>query len=158
MVKAKKQKTLSILGKDPEIGHLTMEIVKPNKVRQIEDMTPKDFTLHSIDLGKARHDTKVGLWRSSNEVIEGQLESLKLSKIKRKTEIEELKRFITKLVVPLETITGVPAIENPIAEEVQAFISQLQKDGYFGQIGKKWIDKISTDGVTLIDQIGNVIL
>ena len=57
-------------------------------------MTPEDFTLHSIDLGEARHDTKVGLWRSGNEIIEGQLESLKLSKIKTKTKTEELKRFI----------------------------------------------------------------
>ena len=30
MVKAKKQKTLSILGQDPETGHLTMEVAKPN--------------------------------------------------------------------------------------------------------------------------------
>ena len=39
MVKVKKQKTLSILGQDPEIGHLTMEIAKPNKEGRIEDMT-----------------------------------------------------------------------------------------------------------------------
>ena len=76
-------------------------------------MTLEDFTLHSIDLGEARHDTKVGLWRSSNEVIEEQLENLKLSKIKMKAEIDELKRFIRKLVVPLATIIGVPATENP---------------------------------------------
>lgn len=88
-------------------------------------MTSEDFTLHSIDLGEARHDTKVGLWRSGNEIIEGQLESLKLSKIKMKIEIEELKRFIRKLVVPLETIIGVPTTKNPMAKEVQAFISQL---------------------------------
>lgn len=88
-------------------------------------MTPKYFTLHSIDLREARHDTKVGLWRSSNEVIEEQLESLKLSKIKMKAEIEELRRFIRKLVVPLEAISDVPTTENPLAEEVQAFISQL---------------------------------
>ena len=61
MVKAKKQRTLSILGQDPETGHLTMEVVKPNKAGRIEDMAPADFTLHSIDLGEARHDTKVGL-------------------------------------------------------------------------------------------------
>ena len=123
MVKAKKQKTLSILRQDPEIGHLTMEIAKPNKAGRIEDMTPKDFTLHSIDLGEARHDTKVGLWKSGNEVIEEQLENLKLSKIRMKAEIEELRRLIRQLVVPLETITSVPTIENPLAEEVQAFIS-----------------------------------
>ena len=109
IVKAKKQKTLSILGQDPKIGHLIMDVVKPNKLGRIEDMSPDDFTLHSIDLGEARHDTKVGLWRSSNEVIEEQLESLKLSKIKMKAEIEELNRFIRQLVVPLATITGVPA-------------------------------------------------
>ena len=94
LAKAKKEKNLSILWQDPEIWHLTMEIAKPNKVGRIEDMMPDDFTLHSIDLGEARHDTKVGLWRSSNEVIEAQLESLKLSKIKMKIEIEEVKRFI----------------------------------------------------------------
>ena len=73
MVKAKKQRTLSILGQDTEIGHLTMEVAKPNRVGRIEDMTLVDFTLHSIDLREARHDTKVGLWRSSNEVIEEKL-------------------------------------------------------------------------------------
>ena len=57
-----------------------MEIAKPNKVGWIEEITLEDFTLHSIDLGEARHDTKVGLWRSGNEIIEGQLENLKLSK------------------------------------------------------------------------------
>ena len=61
MVKAKKHKTLSILGQDRETRHLTMEVAKPNKVRRIEDMTPEDFTLHSIYLGEARNDTKVGL-------------------------------------------------------------------------------------------------
>jgi len=69
MVKAKKQKTLSILGQDPEIGHLTMEIAKPSEVGKIEDMNPKYFTLHSIDLGEARYDTKVGLWTLGNEMI-----------------------------------------------------------------------------------------
>jgi hypothetical protein len=99
-------------------------------------MTPEDFTLYSIDLGEARHDTKVGLWRSCNKIIENQLEDLKLSKIRMKSEIEELRRFIRQLVVPLETITGVPATENPTVEEVQALISQLQKDRHFGQIGR----------------------
>ncbi len=75
-----------------------------------------------------------------------------------KVEIEELRRFIRQLVVPLATITGVSATENPIAGEVQAFISQLQKDRNFGQIGKEWIEKLNADGTVLIDQIGNVIL
>ena len=66
-----------------------MEIAKPNKGGRIEDMTADDFTLHSVDLGEARHDTKVGLWKSTNEVIEGQLESLKSSKVRMKVEIEE---------------------------------------------------------------------
>ena len=74
----------------------------------------------------------MGLWRSRNEVIEEQLESLKLSKIKMKVKIEELKRFIRQLVVPLATIIGVPANENPSASEAQAFISQFQKDRHFG--------------------------
>ena len=58
----------------------------------------------------------------------------------------------------METITGVPTTENSSAKEVQAFISQLQKDRHFGHIGKEWIEKLNVDGVSLIDQIGNVIL
>ena len=69
--KVKKQKNLSILGKDLEIGHLTMEIAKPKKEGRIEDMKYYDFTLHSVDLGEARHDTKVMLWKSTNQVIKG---------------------------------------------------------------------------------------
>ena len=75
-----------------------------------------------------------------------------------KAKIEELRRFIRQLVVSLATITGVPGTENPSVEEVQAFISQLQKDMHFGQIGKEWIEKLNIDGVALIDQIGNIIL
>ncbi len=87
LTRVKKQKTLSILGKDLETSHLIMEIAKPNKGGQIEDMMAEDFTLHSVDLGEARHDTKVGLWKSTNEVIEGKLESLKLSKKKDSLDI-----------------------------------------------------------------------
>ena len=58
----------------------------------------------------------------------------------------------------MATIIGVLATENPSAEEVQAFISQLQKDRHFGQIGKEWIEKLNADGIALIDQIGNVII
>ena len=53
-----------------------------------------------------------------------------------KSEIEELRRFIRQLVVPLETIIGVFAVKNPTVKEVQAFISQLQKDRHFNQIGR----------------------
>ena len=71
-----------------------MEVAKPNKEGRIEDMTPEDFTLHSIDLGEARHDTKVGLWKSTNEVIENQLESLKAAKVRIRSKIDELNSFI----------------------------------------------------------------
>ena len=71
-----------------------MEVAKPNKEGRIEDMTPEDFTLHSIDLGEARHDTKVGLWKSTNEVIENQLESLKAAKVRMGSKIDELNSFI----------------------------------------------------------------
>ena len=63
--------TLSILRQDPGIGHLTMEIEKPTKEGRIEDMSTNYFVLHSMDLRDAIHDTKVGLWKSTNEVIEG---------------------------------------------------------------------------------------
>ena len=75
-----------------------------------------------------------------------------------KSEIEELRKFINQLVVSLATITGVPAIENPSAEDVQAFISQIQRDRHFGQIKKESIEKLNADGVALIDQIGNIII
>ena len=68
-------------------------------------MTTNDFTLHSMDLGEARHDTKVGLWKLTNEVIESQLENLKLSKVRMKAEIEELNKFIRQLVILLATIS-----------------------------------------------------
>ena len=71
-----------------------MVIEKPNKEGRIEDMTIDDFTLHSIDLKEARHDTKVGLWKSTNEIIKGKLESLKSSKVQMRVDIDELKKFI----------------------------------------------------------------
>ena len=125
LTNVKKQKTLSILGQDPEIGHLTMEIAKPNKEGRIEDMTIDDFTMHLVDLGEAIHDTKVGLWKSTNEVIEGQLESLKLSKVRMKAEIQELNGFISQLVTPLESISEKPITRDPTTGDVQALISQL---------------------------------
>ena len=64
-----------------------MEVAKPNKEGRIEDMTLEDFTLHSIDLGEARHDTKVDLWKSTNEFIENQLESIKATKVRMRLEI-----------------------------------------------------------------------
>lgn len=41
-------------------------------------MSADDFPLHFVGLREVRHDTKVGLWKSTNDVIEGQLERLKL--------------------------------------------------------------------------------
>ena len=71
LARVKKQKPLLILGHDLATGHLTMEIEKPNKEGRIEDMTTNDFTLHLIDLGEARHDTNVNLWKLTNEFIVG---------------------------------------------------------------------------------------
>ena len=85
---------MSILGQDPETGHLTKEIEKPTKEGRIKDMSIGNFFLHSVDLGEAKHDTKVGLWKSINEVIEAQLEILKLSKFRMKVQIQELNGFI----------------------------------------------------------------
>ena len=108
-----------------------MEIAKPNKGGRIEDMTTNDFTLHSVDLGEARHNTKVGLWKSINEVIEWQLESLKLSKVWMKVEIHELNGFIKKLVILLASIYGIPITNDPIATDIQELIFQLQEDKIF---------------------------
>ncbi len=48
-----------------------------------------------------------GLRKSTNDVIEGQLESLKLAKVKMKVQIHELNCFIRQLVNPLASISGV---------------------------------------------------
>ena len=48
-----------------------MEIAKVNKEGTIKNVIIDDFTLHSAELGETKHDTKVDLWRSSNELIEG---------------------------------------------------------------------------------------
>ena len=71
-----------------------MEIAKPTKDGRIEDLTTTNFTLQSLDLREVRHDTKVGLWKSTNEVIEEELEGLKLAKVGMKAEIHELNCFI----------------------------------------------------------------
>ena len=66
-----KKKTLTIFGQDPDIGHLMMEIYEPNREGRVEDMFVDDFSLHSIYLGEARHNPKVGVWKSKKYVIEG---------------------------------------------------------------------------------------
>ena len=48
--------------------------------------------------------------------------------------------------------------KDPTAADVQALISQLQENKHFGQIGKEWSEKIKVEGLSVIDQIDNVIL
>ena len=69
-----------------------------------------------------------------------------------------MNKFIRQLVTPLATIFGILVTRNPIATEAQALISQLQEDRHFGQIGKDWIEKLKSEGVSVIEKIGNVIL
>ena len=109
-----------------------MEITKPAKDGSIEDLTTIDFMLQSLDLGEVRHDTKVGLWKSTNEVIEEELEGLKLSKVRMKENIPKIKCFIRKLVAPLTSISGVPPTSDPMTTDIQAIISQLQEHKNFG--------------------------
>lgn len=73
-----------------------MEIAKPTKEGRIEEMFTEDFSLHSVDLKEVRHNTKVGLWKLTTNVIEGKIESLKLAKVRMKVEIHELNCFIRK--------------------------------------------------------------
>lgn len=116
------------------------------------------FTMHLVDLEEARHDTKVSLWKSTNEVIEGQLESLKLLKVQMKVEIQELNSFIRQLATPLASIFAVSITKDPTTTNVQALISQLQEDKHFGQIDEEWIEKVMVEGLSIIDYISNVIL
>ena len=46
----KKAKNLSILDRDPNIGHLTIEFSNPTKEARVKDMTSDDFEIQSIDL------------------------------------------------------------------------------------------------------------
>ena len=94
LAKIKKAKTLSILDRDPNTGHLTIEVAKPTREARVEDMTSADFEIQSIDLGEARHDTKVDLWKATTEVFYEELEEMKLPKVKLKAEIHELNNFI----------------------------------------------------------------
>ena len=91
-------------------------------------------------------------------MIEGQLESLKLSKVQMKVEIQELNSFIRQLATPLASISGMPITRNPTAADVQALISQLQEDKHFRKINKEWSEKIKVEGLSVINQIDNVIL
>ena len=125
LARVKKQKPLLILGHDPTTRHLMIEIAKHNKEGRIKDMTTNDFTLHSIDLREPRHDTNVDLWNLTNEVIEGQLESLKSSKVRMRLMFNELNKFILQLVPPLVAILGMSVMKNPTIAKVQELISQL---------------------------------
>ena len=91
-------------------------------------------------------------------MIEGQLESLKLSKVKMKAEIHELNSFIKQLVTPLASISRMSITSDPTVVDVQALISLLQEDKHFGQIGREWSGKIKLEGLSIIEQIGNAIL
>ena len=98
------------------------------------------------------------MWKSTNEVIEGQMKSLKSSKVKMKVEIKELNKFIRQLVTPLATISRILATISRISvtinsttAEVQALISQLREDRHFGQIGKDWIEKLKSEGIYIIE-------
>lgn len=121
-------------------------------------MSADDFSLHSMDLGEARHDTKVFLWKSTNEVIEGQLKSLKLSKDIIKAKIHELNGFIRQLVTPLASISRIPITSDPTTADVQALISQLQEDKNFRKISREWSGKLKLEGLTIIEQTDNAIL
>jgi hypothetical protein len=158
VTKIKKAKTLSILGKDPNTGHLTVEVAKPVKEGRIEDLSSNDFELQSIDLGEMRHDTKVDLWKSTTIVIEEELEELKMAKVSLKAEVKELNTFIRQMV---SSISGAPVAVSsfdPSNAESQALLSKLQEDKCFGQIGKGWVDKIRSEGLMVIDQLGHAIL
>jgi tellurite resistance-related uncharacterized protein len=120
--KVKKKKTLSILRQDLDVGHLTMEIEKPTKEGRIEDMSIEDFALHSVDLKEVRHDTKVGLWKLTNDVIEGQLKSLKLAEVKIKAEIHELNCFIRQLVTQLASNLRVSTTRDATATNIQIMV------------------------------------
>ena len=45
-----------------------------------------------------------------------------------------------------------------MAAKVQALISQLHKDRYYGQISKDWIEKFTVDGIIAVEQVGSVVL
>ena len=71
-----------------------MEISKPTREERIEYLTMTNFEVQSLDLDEAIHDTKVGLWKVTNEIIEEELEHLKLAKVRLKAKIHELNNFI----------------------------------------------------------------
>jgi len=75
-----------------------------------------------------------------------------------KAEIHELNSFIRQLVTPLASISRMSITSDPTATNVQALISYLQEDKHFGEIGREWSKKLKLEGLSIIEQIGNVIL
>ena len=55
-------------------------------------------------------------------------------------------------------ISSESATKNPTTAKVKALISKLQEDRKFSHIGNERIEKLKSKGVSLIDQIYNVIL
>ena len=92
------------------------------------------------------------------DLIEGNLESLKLAKVRMKVEIHELNLFIRHLVTPLVSISRMSTTSDPIATNIQAIISQLQQDKRFGKIAREWSRKLKFEGLAIIEQLGNVVL
>ena len=52
---------------------------------------------------------------------------------------------------------GDPPTSNPTSTDIQAIISQLQEDKLFREIGRKWIKKLESEGLTVIEQLGNAV-
>ena len=58
----------------------------------------------------------------------------------------------------LTSMAGVLSTTTPIVTNIQDIVTQLQKDKYYQNIGKQWIEKLNLEGLALIEPLGNSLL
>lgn len=68
------------LSTDSIIGHLLMEIAKPQKEGKFHELSASDLQIRMAYMGVLVHDSIVNIWKTTNEKIKDRLEELKAKK------------------------------------------------------------------------------
>lgn len=81
-----------------------MEMDKPKKEDNIQDLSPSDFQMKTIERGPRMHNTIVNVWKSTIIRINDRLEELKIEKATLKTLNKELTNYIRVTLGPLSIV------------------------------------------------------
>ncbi len=65
----KRAKTESRLNVDKNSGHWIAEIAKPLESSSLENLSPQDYQVTRIDLGKGSHGVDMKIFETSNKKI-----------------------------------------------------------------------------------------